>query len=113
MKQLTRNMAGVVGGMEKAMQSMNLEQISMVMDKFEQQFEDLNVQTESMESSIGGVVAEDVPVEQVDQLMLQIADEAGLELNNSLVASQVPNIPLSQKSDNLALNERLYKLRNS
>lgn len=36
-------MTGVTAGLDKAMKSMNLEQISQVMDKFEKQFEDLDV----------------------------------------------------------------------
>ncbi|THG98859.1 hypothetical protein EW026_g3385 [Hermanssonia centrifuga] len=44
MKQMTGNMASVVKGMDKAMDHMNLERISLVMDKFESQFSDLDVQ---------------------------------------------------------------------
>ena len=40
-KKVTNSMAGVVKAMDAAMKSMNLEKISGLMDKFEQQFEDL------------------------------------------------------------------------
>ncbi|PVU86507.1 hypothetical protein BB560_006697, partial [Smittium megazygosporum] len=118
MKTLTKNMAGVVVGLDKAMNSMNLEQMSLVMDKFESQLEDLTVQADSIDSAIAGTVAEDVPVQQVDHLMLQIADEAGLELNQSLDLNPVPSSALQQNNpsiknaDSSALHERLYKLRN-
>ena len=36
-------MGSVVTGMDKALASMNIEQISKVMDKFEQQFEELGL----------------------------------------------------------------------
>lgn len=54
-------MGNVVKGMDKAMQSMNLDQISLVMDKFEKQFEDLDVQTEYMENSMGQTTALTTP----------------------------------------------------
>lgn len=50
MRNVTGSMRNVVRGMDKAMQHMNLEQISGVMDKFEQQFEDLDVQSGYMEN---------------------------------------------------------------
>lgn len=39
MRQVTGSMTAVVKNMDRAMQDMNLEKISMVMDKFETQFE--------------------------------------------------------------------------
>ena len=38
-------MQGVVKAMDSAMKSMNLEKISTLMDRFEKDFEDLDVQT--------------------------------------------------------------------
>lgn len=40
-RKVTNSMAGVVKAMDAAMKSMNLEKISGLMDRFEQQFEDL------------------------------------------------------------------------
>ncbi|KAI7084831.1 Vacuolar protein-sorting-associated protein, partial [Hortaea werneckii] len=45
MRQVTGSMANVVKGMDGAMKSMDLEKISAVMDRFETQFEDLDVAT--------------------------------------------------------------------
>merc|ERR1711997_949607 len=44
-KRVTTSMQGVVKAMDSAMKSMNLEKISNLMDKFEKDFEDLDVQT--------------------------------------------------------------------
>jgi len=44
MNKVTSSMSGVVKGMEKASKSMNLVQMTPMMDKFEQQFENLDVQ---------------------------------------------------------------------
>jgi charged multivesicular body protein 1 len=43
MGQVTSSMKGVTKGMEKSLASMDINQISTLMDKFEQQFEDLDV----------------------------------------------------------------------
>ena len=43
--QVTKNMDGVVKALDKALNSMDLEKVSSVMDKFEKQFEDLDVRS--------------------------------------------------------------------
>lgn len=45
MKQVTKNMGSVVTSLEKAVNSMELQKITAVMDKFEAQFEHLDVHT--------------------------------------------------------------------
>lgn len=113
-RKVTNSMAGVVKAMDVAMKSMNLEKISQVMDKFEQQFEDLGVQTDVLENTMGQTTTTLVPQNDVDSLMQQVADEAGLELNMELpenpqgstvgTASQ-----MSQEQDELS--QRLARLR--
>ena len=70
--------------MSAAMKSMNLEKISTLMDNFEKQFEDLDVQTSVMEGAMSQTTATNIPQDSVDVLMRQAADEAGLELNMEL-----------------------------
>lgn len=70
-------MTSVVRGMDKAMESMNLERISMVMDKFESQFADLDVQTSYMEDTMQSTTAVNTPQDQIDELMKQAAEEVG------------------------------------
>ena len=70
--------------MSAAMKSMNLEKISSLMDNFEKQFEDLDVQTSVMEGAMSQTTATNIPQGSVDVLMRQAADEAGLELNMEL-----------------------------
>lgn len=43
--QVTRNMSGVVSALDKALASMDLEKVSKVMEKFEKEFEELDVHT--------------------------------------------------------------------
>lgn len=75
--QVTNSMAGVVRAMDSAMKSMNLEKISNIMEKFEQQFEDLDVQSSYMENTMSQTTTTAVPQGDVDQLLSQVADEAG------------------------------------
>ncbi|KAF8467115.1 Snf7 family [Russula ochroleuca] len=90
MRQVTGNMTSVVKGMDKAMETMNLERISLVMDKFESQFSDLDVQTSYMEDAMGSTTAVSTPQDQVDSLMRQMAEEANIELQHDLAAKEVP-----------------------
>ncbi|KAI8503797.1 Charged multivesicular body protein 1b [Branchiostoma belcheri] len=85
-------MAGVVKSMESAMRSMNLEKVTALMDKFERQFEDLDVQSAQMEDAMSGTTTLNVSTDQVDHLMRQVADEAGLELNMELPQGQTSTI---------------------
>lgn len=75
--QVTQSMAGVVKAMESAMRSMNLEKVSQLMDRFERDFENLDVQSAAMEGSMQATTTLNAPQSQVDGLMQQVADEAG------------------------------------
>ncbi|CAG8785424.1 1309_t:CDS:2, partial [Acaulospora morrowiae] len=109
---VTGSMASVVKGMDKAMESMNLEKISMVMDKFEAQFEDLDVQTRYMEGTMGSTTTMSTPQEEVDLLMQQVADEHGLELNQELdSATPVTEVANKVNDEDEQLSERLRMLR--
>ncbi|KAF2262600.1 hypothetical protein CC78DRAFT_534642 [Lojkania enalia] len=113
MRQVTGSMANVVRGMDSAMKSMDLEKISAVMDKFEEQFENLDVATEYYENASSSATAVGTPQEDVDRLMSQAADKAGVELQEDLQAAPQAKIktgPTEQEED--GLNERLRALRN-
>ncbi|KAL7266764.1 hypothetical protein RUND412_010673 [Rhizina undulata] len=112
MRQVTGSMANVVKGMDSAMKTMNLEKISLVMDKFEQQFEDLDVATGYYENATSSATAVATPQEDVDRLMGQVADEAGLELHRDLESATPAKLkigPTEQEED--GLGERLRALR--
>lgn len=70
-------MGGVVKAMDAAMKSMNLEKISSLMDKFENQFEDLDVQSSYMDNTMSQSTTTAVPQGDVENLLQQVADEAG------------------------------------
>jgi len=113
-KKVSKSMEGVVKGMSAAMKSMNLEKISTLMDNFEKQFEDLDVQTSVMEGAMSQSTATNIPQDSVDILMRQAADEAGLELNMELPGPAQQTVGqstqvASTEQDELSL--RLAKLR--
>ncbi|KRT83474.1 hypothetical protein AMK59_4235, partial [Oryctes borbonicus] len=113
-RKVTNSMAGVVKAMDAAMKSMNLEKISTLMDKFEQQFEDLDVHSNVMENAMSQTTTTTVPQNEVEGLMQQVADEAGLELNMELPQG-IPgstvgtDTRVSQEQDELS--QRLARLR--
>jgi len=90
----------------------------MVMEKFERQFEDLDVQSESMEAAVNGTAILTTPQEEIDLLMQQVADENKIELGMELGAA-IPAIPAASEPSKVAmkepdeLQERLAKLRNA
>jgi len=113
-KRMTGSMQGVVKAMDSAMKSMNLEKISTLMDNFEKNFEDLDVQTSVMEGAMNQTTATNVPQDAVESLMRQTADEAGLELNMELPSAATNTIGQStqvttQEPDELS--QRLARLR--
>lgn len=113
MRAVTGSMGKVVQGMDVAMKTMDLERISAVMDRFEKQFTDLDVQTGYMEDTMNDSTANTTPQEEVDLLLQkvrpvlrpcplscltvfrpyslalqlrlpQVADEAGIEVQHDL-----------------------------
>lgn len=110
MQQVTKSMSGVVSAMQSAMQSMNLEKVTKLMDDFERQFEHLDVQTQVMDEAMQGTTVLTVPEGQVDNLMQEVADEAGLELNMELSAQQV-GLPSTGSQEQDGLSAKLAQLR--
>mmetsp|Transcript_1335 Transcript_1335/g.3079 ORF Transcript_1335/g.3079 Transcript_1335/m.3079 type:complete len:207 (-) Transcript_1335:1122-1742(-) len=119
MGQVTDGMKGVVKGMDKGLASMNIEKISALMDKFEQQFEDLDVKTQYMEGTMNATTATSTPAEQVDTLIEQVADANNLELGEAFseagpVGKKTPTAKESTEEKPIAddLEARLANLRN-
>lgn len=85
------------------------------MDKFESQFEDLDVQTEYMEGAMAGTTTMTTPQGEVETLMQQVADEHGLELNQQLGGLEPSNTlaepKQKERDEDALLTERLKALR--
>mmetsp|Transcript_90058 Transcript_90058/g.110222 ORF Transcript_90058/g.110222 Transcript_90058/m.110222 type:complete len:212 (-) Transcript_90058:29-664(-) len=84
MGKLNKQMTKIVGSMSSVMKTMDVERISSVMDKFEDQFENLDLTSKMMENAIDTTTSQTMPETQVDGLMSQIADENGLEFESQL-----------------------------
>lgn len=115
MKAVTRNMAITVKGMDQAMQSMNLEQITKVMATFEDQFEDLESSTDYYQTVANDMTATSQPAGEVALLMQQMADEAGVEMKHKIGEAEVGTgaLEVAEKPvEEDALSRRLRALRN-
>jgi charged multivesicular body protein 1 len=111
-RKVTTSMSGVVRSMDAAMKSLNLEQISALMDKFEKQFEDLDVQSSYMENTMSQTTTTSVPQNDVEHLMQAVADEAGIELKMDMPNEETASIASTQVSQEQdELTARLARLR--
>ncbi|XP_050541990.1 charged multivesicular body protein 1b [Daktulosphaira vitifoliae] len=111
-RKVTQSMGGVVKAMDAAMKSMNLEKISSLMDKFENQFEDLDVQSSYMDNTMSQSTTTAVPQGDVENLLQQVADEAGLELKMELPSNPQSISSLSTTTtEQDELTQRLARLR--
>jgi charged multivesicular body protein 1 len=84
------------------------------MDKFEQQFESLDVQTNVMGDAMQSTTTMTTPASQVDALMQEVADEAGIELNMNLPSAQAGTVGIGASTashEQDELTKRLAKLR--
>merc|ERR1711862_450063 len=112
---------GVVKGMSNGLKSMNIDKISAVMYKFEQQFEDLDVKTQYMEGAMNATTATSTPSEQVDELIERVADENNLELGDAFseagsIGNKIPSLKEQEKPQAVSvtgdLESRFDNLRN-
>ncbi|KJE97517.1 chromatin modifying protein 1b [Capsaspora owczarzaki ATCC 30864] len=116
MKQVTKDMGGLVRNLDKVMASMDLEKISKVMDKFEEQFADLDVRSSVMENSMAAATTLQTPEDQVDALIQKVADEHGLEIQQQLDSAKVGASGLTaaqaaSQAEEDQLSHRLAQLR--
>jgi charged multivesicular body protein 1 len=116
MKSLSKDMVGVVKGMDVALKSMDAEKIGLTMDKFEEKMETMDVVSGMMEGTMAGATATLTPTESVDDLIMQVADENALEINWQMDAAPTgavaapPAAEAEQEPAN-ALEKRLAQLR--
>jgi len=116
---VAKNIGNVSKSLDRAMASMNLEEVSKIMEKFESQFEDLDVRTNVVENTMNSAMTLGTPQAQVDSLIKQVAEENGLEIMGAMAnapgtsALAHPGAQSTRtKSDEEALSSRLAALRN-
>merc|ERR1719493_218844 len=115
MKLLSKDMKNVTRAMDSIMKTMNIEDISKNMDKFEEQFEDMDLNAQYMEQAMDTSTAQTTPQSQVEELMSQIADENGIELESKLATvDPLKKQTVQDKEEDVAeddLEARLAKLQ--
>eukprot|EP01088_Endostelium_zonatum_P021974 TRINITY_DN903_c1_g1_i1.p1 TRINITY_DN903_c1_g1~~TRINITY_DN903_c1_g1_i1.p1 ORF type:complete len:209 (+),score=58.79 TRINITY_DN903_c1_g1_i1:34-627(+) len=111
MRTITRSMTLIVNNLERASQTMNLEQITIIMDKFEKGFEDLDVQSNYVEKSMNQSTTLSTPQDEVDMLITQVAEINGLELQETLGTTGMTSAQITSNSSQDELADRLAKLR--
>eukprot|EP00002_Diphylleia_rotans_P026419 TRINITY_DN5269_c0_g1_i1.p1 TRINITY_DN5269_c0_g1~~TRINITY_DN5269_c0_g1_i1.p1 ORF type:complete len:200 (+),score=62.15 TRINITY_DN5269_c0_g1_i1:64-663(+) len=117
MKQVSSTMAGISKQMEKALNTMDIEQISRAMDQFERQFERLDHQSAIIENGIGRTMESIIPQDQVENLIEQVADEHHLSVESMLDRNRAGKAkiaepePLADDDEDQQLYARLQQLR--
>jgi charged multivesicular body protein 1 len=82
------------------------------MSDLSSKYEDIDVMTSVMDSATTKATAKQVPQEEVDKIKRQIADEAGLELNEELNSAEpVKTTPVKAEVNEEQLGETLKALR--
>lgn len=114
--EMSKAMGNVVKGMNGALKSMDVEKISKTMDDFEKQFEDMDVRAGYMENAMNNSTASATPEDQVDGLLMAVADEHQLDVSFALddagqVGSTVPAAPEAAATEDKSLAGRLDALK--
>lgn len=87
---MSKNMKQVVTSLGGVLKTMDAEKIAQTMDKFESQFDTLDVRTKFMDSTISNTTATATPQEDVTSLMNQIGEHIGIQVSEELDASGIP-----------------------
>lgn len=87
---VSESMTAVTHSLHDALGSMDISQIGYTMERFIQQSEDLDLQTKYMDSAIGESTSSSTPQDQVNTLLLKIADENNLEVSDKIKGHDTP-----------------------
>jgi charged multivesicular body protein 1 len=113
MKQVTQQMGNVTKGMDKVLASMDIGQITKVMDKFEASFEDMDVKSQYVENAMNSATSSSTPEDQVESLMQQVSDAHNLDFKaRAADASRAPvQVAQEEAAGDSSLEKRLAALR--
>ena len=91
------NLKQTVALMSKVTANMPLTETSKLMDSLEKNFEDLEVKTKVMDDAMQNATTVQQPVDQVANLMQEMADEAGIELNLNIPTAHATSTSVAMK----------------
>jgi charged multivesicular body protein 1 len=112
MQMVTKNMAGIVTNLEKALAGNNLEKIANTMQQFEKQFENLDLQTQVVDGVMSQQANLSTPEEDVNSLLQQVADEHNLEFSVNMPSAAGTSVQQQQQAaPESDLSKRLAELR--
>lgn len=97
--------------MKTASDVMDLDKISQIMDEFQNQSENVEVASKHYEGAMDQTTATSTPQEDVDRLISQVADEAGVELKQQMETATPSTMPGASEQREEELGERLRRLR--
>ena len=116
MKDITKQMGKVTKGLDSALKSMDLEKITKTMGDFEKVFEELDVHSQVLEGAMTSATTLTTPQDQVDNLIIQVAEENGMDVLSQL-AEATPGVGVPTEAKPAVANEeddlsrRLAELR--
>ncbi len=95
MHRLSRTMQSVVQGLSEALAIMDVEKVANIMEVFEKQSEDFEVQSVQMGQAVDRTSETSTPRAEVDELIQEVAEQHGLEISERMgvVPRQVSTTP--------------------
>eukprot|EP00850_Spirogloea_muscicola_P001994 SM000007S20954 [mRNA] locus=s7:1092460:1093074:- [translate_table: standard] len=115
MNVVTKSMGNIVKALDSALASNNLQKISETMDQFEKQSDNMEVQSQFVQTAMQGSTSLSTPEDDVNSLMQQVADDHGLEVSVGLPQAARHSIPVKEEPEMSAeddLTRRLAELKN-
>lgn len=94
---MAQSLKQTVSLMSKVTANMPLTETSKLMDSLEKNFEDLEVKTKVMDDAMQNATTVQQPVDQVANLMQEMADEAGIELNLNIPTAPAISTSVAMK----------------
>ena len=105
----TKEVAAVSTHLNRAVDSMDVAEISRRMSEFEGVMEDMDVRSGVLDETTQAVVATGAPREEVELLMQRVAEEYGLELGDALAPPGIlgePQILRRKRTEDAQRRER-------
>lgn len=111
MKQVMKGLNTVNGQLVKEQKNLNLETVTQIMETFEKQSGNLDIAMDAYQGAMNQTTATSTPQEDVDRLISQVADEAGVELKQQMDTATPSTVPGASEQREEELGERLRRLR--